>query len=263
MHLNDKVALVFGGTAGIGLAAARAFAAEGARVVIVGRDRARGEAALAELGAGGAECAFEPGDVASAEDVERAVARTVERFGRLDCALNNAATREGFMKRVADFDDGDWDRAMAANLRGVWLCMRAEIRQMQRQEPRGGALVCTSSVNGLGAAPMGGLYSAAKAGVLALVKAAAMDYATDGIRVNALVAGAFDTDMLNDVMDQIAKTGPTIDQVRASYTSRIPLGRIGSPDEAAAAAVWLCSPAASYVTGHSMIVDGGATCFAR
>jgi NAD(P)-dependent dehydrogenase (short-subunit alcohol dehydrogenase family) len=139
--------------------------------------------------------------------------------------------------------------------RGVWLAMTHEIRQMLAQDPAGGAIVNTSSVNGLGAARHGALYSASNAGVIALSKAAAMDYAQAGIRVNSLVPGAFDTPMLNRVFD---RTGDH-DGARSQYESMIPLRRLGTPEEAAEAVLWLCSDSASYVTGHSMIVDGGLT----
>jgi NAD(P)-dependent dehydrogenase (short-subunit alcohol dehydrogenase family) len=150
------------------------------------------------------------------------------------------------------------------NLKSVWLSMRFEIGQMLSQSSPGGVIVNTSSVNGLGGAPGGALYSAAKAGVLALTKSAAQEYATRGIRVNALVAGAFRTPMLEHVFEVVGSgtpEGPAA--VEAPYTGLIPMRRIGRPEEAAEAAVWLCSDAASYVTGHSMIVDGGMTAATR
>jgi NAD(P)-dependent dehydrogenase (short-subunit alcohol dehydrogenase family) len=146
------------------------------------------------------------------------------------------------------------------NLKSVWLCMKREIRQMLAQSPAGGAIVNTSSVNGLGGAPGGALYSAAKAGVLALTKSAAREYATQGIRVNALVAGAFRTPMLERVFE-VAGGGTSEGRaaVEAQYAGLAAMHRIGMPAEAAEAALWLCSDAASFVTGHSMIVDGGMT----
>ncbi|MCA1837641.1 MAG: SDR family oxidoreductase, partial [Actinobacteria bacterium] len=177
---------------------------------------------------------------------------------------NNAATTDGALSLTADFTEEQFDRAVAMNLKSVWLCIRSEVRQMLFQSPPGGAIVNTSSVNGLGGAPGGSLYSAAKAGVLALTKAAAQEYATQGIRVNALVAGAFRTPMLEYVFETIA--GSIADgsaAAEAKYTGLIPMRRIGRPEEAAEAAVWLCSDAASYVTGLSMIVDGGMTSATR
>ena len=184
----------------------------------------------------------------------------MDRYGRLDHAFNNAAVAKGAFALTADFDEDEFDEVMRTNLKGVWLCMKHEIRQMLAQDPPGGALVNTSSVNGLGGSPQGALYSASKAGVLALTKSAAQEYAQQGIRVNALVPGAIRTPMLEGVFARAAGDDPekTL-AVEAQYTRMVPLGRIGNPDEAAEAAVWLCSDAASYVTGHSMIVDGGWT----
>ena len=263
-RFDKKVVLITGGSSGIGRAAAELFAQAGARVVISARRADVGEEVASEICAGGGQCTFVRVDVSSPEDVDAMVAAVVQKHGRLDCAFNNAATASGIHKRLAEFDDREWEQCMASNLRGVWLCLRAEIRQMLAQSPGGGAIVNTSSVNGLGAAPRGGLYSAAKAGVLALSKSAALDYANDGIRVNALVAGAFDTPMLGGAMATAAdQSGQSVAAIRAHYESRVPMSRIGDPAEAARAALWLCSDEASYVTGHSMIVDGGMTCFDR
>jgi NAD(P)-dependent dehydrogenase (short-subunit alcohol dehydrogenase family) len=262
--LRGKVVLVTGGSSGIGAAAARAFARAGALVVLAARGTERGEAVARELRAEGAEARFVPADVAHPADVERMVTETVAAYGRLDAAFNNAATTDGVFRNIADFSPEEFDRAIAANLRGVWLCMKHEIRQMLAQSPAGGAIVNTSSVNGLGGAPGGGLYSAAKAGVLALTKSAAQEYAPQGIRVNALVAGGFLTPMLEGVFAHYGGGAPEgAAAVRASYEGLVPMGRIGHPDEAAAAAVWLCSDASSYVTGHSLIVDGGMTAATR
>ncbi len=262
--LRDRVVLVTGGSSGIGAAAAHAFALAGAHVVIAARNRDRGEAVAREIRAGGGDARFVSADVAHAGDVERMVAEAVGAHGRLDAAFNNAATTDGVFQLTAEFSEDDFDRAMAANLRGVWLCMKHEIRQMLAQSPAGGAIVNTSSVNGLGGAPGGALYSAAKAGVLALTKSAAQEYATQGIRVNALVAGAFLTPMLQSVFRRYGDgTADGSSGVQTQYEGLIPMRRIGRPEEAAAAAVWLCSDASSYVTGHSMIVDGGMSAATR
>jgi NAD(P)-dependent dehydrogenase (short-subunit alcohol dehydrogenase family) len=203
-------------------------------------------------------------DVSLSEDVERLMSSTVEAFGRLDAAFNNAATADGTFALTADFTEEQFDRAVTINLKSVWLCMRSEVRQMLSQSPPGGAIVNTSSVNGLGGAPGGGLYSAAKAGVLALTKSAAQEYALSGVRVNALVAGAFRTPMLDHVFEVVGSGMPEgSPAVEAKYTGLIPMRRIGRPEEAAEVAVWLCSDSASYVTGHSMIVDGGMTAATR
>jgi NAD(P)-dependent dehydrogenase (short-subunit alcohol dehydrogenase family) len=262
--LEGKVVLVTGGSSGIGRAAAAAFARAGARVIIAARGAERGEQVARELQAGGADARFVQADVSVATEVERLVASTVRAHGRLDAAFNNAATTDGALALTADFTEEEFDRALALNLKSVWLCLREEIRQMLAQSPSGGAIVNTSSVNGLGGAPGASLYSAAKAGVLAVTKSAAQEYATRGIRVNALVAGAFRTPMLEHVFRVIggeAPEGPAA--VEAQYTGLIPMRRIGRPEEAAEVAVWLCSDSASYVNGQSMIVDGGMTAATR
>jgi NAD(P)-dependent dehydrogenase (short-subunit alcohol dehydrogenase family) len=262
--VHSKVVLITGGTSGIGRAAASAFARAGARIVLAARRIGLGEQAVQELREEGADVRFVQADVSLAADVDRLVASVVGVYGRLDAAFNNAATTDGALALTADFTEEQFDRAVAMNLKSVWLCMRSEVRQMLSQSPAGGAIVNTSSVNGLGGAPGGALYSAAKAGVLALTKSAAQEYATQGIRVNALVAGAFRTPMLEHVFETIGGETPEGSAAaEAQYAGLIPMRRIGRPQEAAEAAVWLCSDAASYVTGHSMIVDGGMTSATR
>lgn len=260
---KDKVVLVTGGSSGIGRAAALAFAQKGARVVVAARDASRLEEVVRGIRTAGGDALFVRSDVSKAADVEALVERTVDAYGRLDCAFNNAAT-EGAPHATADVDEEEFDRVVGVNLKGVWLCMKHELRQMLAQEPPGGVIVNTSSVNGLGGVPMGAIYSATKAGVLALTKSAAQEYARHGIRVNALVAGAFDTPMLERVWEHYAEMmGVTPEDIEARCLSLIPMRRIGRPEEAAKVAVWLCSDAASYVTGHSIIADGGMTSPAR
>ena len=252
-----KVVLVTGGSSGIGRATALAFARQGASVVIASRGVERGRAVLQELQDLGVDAAFIPTDVSSGTEVQAMVRQVVERFGRLDCAFNNAATVSvGVFKAAADFSEEEFDRHIALNLKSVWLCMRHEIPQMLRQEG-GGAIVNTSSINGLGGVPQNAFYAAAKAGVLALSKSAAQEYASRGIRINALVAGGFRTPMLEGVLEQVSPGNPSA--AEAGFAQMVPLGRIGRPEEAADAVLWLCSDAASYVTGHSLIVDGGVT----
>jgi NAD(P)-dependent dehydrogenase (short-subunit alcohol dehydrogenase family) len=261
--LEGRVAVITGGSAGIGRAAVELFAEADARVVFAARNADRGQAVADDLRGRGYEVVFVQADVSQATDVERLVATVVERFGRIDCAFNNAAVL-GSVRRMADYSEADFDAEIGVNLKSVWLCMKYEIEQMRRQQPAGGTIVNTSSLNGLGGARGAALYSAAKAGILALTKSAAQEYASDGIRVNALVAGGFDTEMLHNAVKQIFGDDPErIAQGFKSLTARIPLGRIGNPREAAQAALWLLSDAASYVTGESMIVDGGTTCWAR
>jgi NAD(P)-dependent dehydrogenase (short-subunit alcohol dehydrogenase family) len=264
MDLQGKVALVTGGSSGIGRATALAFARRGAAVAIAARGAERGEAVAQAIEVAGAPALFVATDVSSAAQVEALVARTVERFGRLDFAVNNAATIEEEFKRTAELTEEQFDRSIGFNLKSVWLSMRAEIRQMLAQQPHGGAIVNTSSVNGLGGVAMASFYAAAKAGILALTKSAAIEYTAAGIRVNALVAGAFQTPMLERAMESLTGGNPELHAAMAErWKQVVPAQRIGRPEEAAEAVVWLCSDAASYVTGHSMIVDGGMTAACR
>jgi NAD(P)-dependent dehydrogenase (short-subunit alcohol dehydrogenase family) len=254
--MQGKVALVTGGSSGIGLATAHLFARQGASVVIAARNPQRGAAALYALRAAGADAEFVQTDVSVNDEVSALMRAVIERYDRLDFAVNSAATDEVGMGLTADLSEADFDSAIALNLKSVWLCMKYEIKRMLEQR-EGGSIVNISSVNGLGGVPGAGTYAVAKAGVIALAKSAAMEYAARRIRVNALVAGAYDTPLLRRAVERYAK-GDT-----SAYTSRIPLGRIGNPEEAAEAAVWLCSEASSYVTGNAMIVDGGMTSWAR
>lgn len=261
--VTGRVVLITGGSAGIGRAAAELFARKGAHVVLAARGVDRGQEVATQLQAEGCQVRFIQADVSRSEDVERLIRATIESFGRIDCAFNNAAALAN-IRRSAEYSEAEFEKEITLNLKSVWLCMKYEIEEMRKQDPIGGAIVNTSSVNGLGGASGASLYSMAKAGVLALTKSAAQEYAKDGIRVNALVAGGFDTDMLRSAVRQIVGDDPAkIAEGLKGYADRVPLGRIGDPLEAAQAALWLCSSAASYVTGQSMIVDGGLTSWAR
>jgi NAD(P)-dependent dehydrogenase (short-subunit alcohol dehydrogenase family) len=256
MNDTPRVVLVTGGTSGIGRATALAFARDGAVVAVSGRNAERGAAVVDELRAISPACRYIQADVSSFAGVERMVAAVVEACGRLDVAVNNAATfDEGIFKETAAFTEEEFDVHLAANLKSVWACMKFELEAMASQGR--GAIVNVSSVNGLGGVPQNALYATAKAGVLALTKSAALEYAARGIRVNALVAGGFRTPMLEGVFSRIAPDDPAA--VAQSYATMTPVQRIGDPAEAAAAILWLASDAASYVVGHSLIVDGGLT----
>ncbi|HUP63928.1 MAG TPA: glucose 1-dehydrogenase [Thermoanaerobaculia bacterium] len=256
-RFTNKVALITGGSSGIGRATALAFAREGAAVMIASRGIDRGQSVLRELQELGAEAGFVSTDVSQRLQVENLIRETVKRFGRIDCAFNNAGTVSvGGFKQTADFSETEFDGHLALNLKSVWLCMKHEILQML-QQGSGGTIVNTSSINGLGGVAMNSFYATAKAGILALTKSAAQEYAPKGIRINSIVPGGFLTPMLEGVFASISPDDPSA--AEKSYAGMIPLGRVGKPDEAAAAVLWLCSEASSYVTGHSMIVDGGVT----
>ena len=244
--LQGKVALVTGAGGGIGRAAALTFAHSGAKVLVSDIDEAGGAQTVAAIAAAGGTASFVRCDVSQADQVKAMVAAAVDRFGGLDCAFNNAG-----INRMGDdeYDDAIWERNIGINLSGVMRCMREEAEVML---PRGGgAIVNTASINGLvgnGAQPA---YVAAKHGVVGLSRHGALRWAQAGIRVNAVCPGVIET----------AMTAPLVanPQIKAVIDQMTPMGRIGSAQEVAEAVVWLCSPAASFVTGHAMVVDGGAT----
>ncbi len=239
-----KVALVTGGNSGIGRATAVAFAAAGAAVVIAARRVEEGEATVAEIRAAGGQALFVRTDVAVGAEVEALVARTVAEYGRLDCAFNNAGISGGGL--LHEVTEADWDRMIAVNLKGVWLCLKYEIIQMLKQG--GGAIVNDSSVAGLIGYGRSTHYAASKHGVIGLTKSAALQYAKRGIRINAVCPGMIKTPMIDRA---IANPG-----VEAWFLTRLPLGRAGQPEEVARAVTWLCSDEASFVSGVAFPVDG-------
>jgi len=251
-ELDGKVAVVTGGGSGIGRATALAFARAGARVAIAGRRVEPGEDVAREIKGIGGEALFVAMDVSRAREVAALVDATVRAFGRLDYACNSAGV-EGTSASVVEQTEEDFDTTIGVNLKGVWLCMKYQIPAML--EHGGGAIVTISSINAVKAVPTAPFYSASKAGVIALTKAAALGYAAAGVRVNAIDAGAFQTPMLQGVLDRVSGGQP--DDAAAELAAMIPLGRIGRPEEIANAVVWLCSDAASYITGHALAVDGG------
>jgi NAD(P)-dependent dehydrogenase (short-subunit alcohol dehydrogenase family) len=244
---QDKVVLVTGGAYGIGRAAAIGFAARGAKVVVADIDASRGAETLQRIKGSGGVAIFVKTDVSSEEDVRILVDRVVETFGRLDCAFNNAGIHKQFVSTV-DFTEGEWEEMIHVNLKSVWLCMKYEIPQMLKQGK--GAIVNTSSVAGLVGAPSNPAYPASKHGVVGITKSTALEFARKGIRVNCVCPGPTRTGM----NEELTATNPEI--VKA-MDQKVPMGRIGEPEEVAAAAIFLCSDEASYITGHALPVDGG------
>ncbi len=246
-RLDNKIALVTGAGSGIGRATALVFAREGARVVVSDIVVEGGQETVQQIEAAGGEAIFVKADVSQAADVETLVAKTVETYGRLDCAFNNAGI-EGSVKPTIDCTEEEFDRTIAVNLTGVWLCMKYEIQQMLSQG--GGTIVNTASAAGLVGFPGLPDYVASKHGVVGLTKTAALEYAKSGIRVNAVCPGVIQTPMV----ERGAQLSPGFDELAVSME---PVGRFGQPAEIGEAVVWLCSDAASFVTGIPMQVDGG------
>ena len=245
--LDGKVALITGGSTGIGRATAQIFAREGAKVGVADVNAEGAEETVRLIQAAGGAALFIRADVSRAADTEAMVRTVVETYGRLDCAFNNAGI-EGEMQSTQDYSEAVWERVMGINLKGVWLSMKAEIQHMLGHG--GGAIVNTASAAGLVAVPSLSAYVAAKHGVVGLTKTAALEYAKAGIRVNAVCPGGVDTPMVQRVF------GSNRELAEAAIASE-PVGRLAQPSEIGEAVAWLCSDAASFVTGHPMAVDGG------
>jgi NAD(P)-dependent dehydrogenase (short-subunit alcohol dehydrogenase family) len=274
--LCGKVALITGAASGIGRASALVFAREGARLVLADVNEKDGEDISGSVKEGGGESIFVKCDVSSAADVEALISKAVDVFGRLDCAFNNAGI-SGEQAPTAQCSDENWDLVISINLKGVWLCMKHEINHMLKQGK--GAIVNTSSVGGL--IGLRGLpaYTASKGGIVQLTRTAAVEYGRVGIRVNAVCPGWIDTPMLYvggelnqdelvasappefvALLSAIVGNNPTREQlvnVTAGLTT--PMGRLGNAQEVSETAAWLCSDAASYVTGQCLAIDGGLT----
>lgn len=246
--LQGKVALVTGGSSGIGRAAALAFARAGTRVVLGNRRLAEGEKTVKLVKDGGGDATLVKTDVTKAAEVEALINQAVETYGRIDCAFNNAGTT-GVMARTAECREENWDYIINVNLKGVWLCMKYEILQMLKQG--GGAIVNNASVAGMVGLRGGPAYSASKGGVIQLTRTAALEYAKKGIRVNAVCPGY----VLTPMTEEHLKTNPDFEAQIKKYQ---PVGRLGTTEEVAEAVVWLCSDAASFITGHPLVIDGGS-----
>jgi len=242
-----KTVLVTGGNSGIGKAAALLFAKQGAQVAVAARRETEVHAVVEEIKAAGGIAISVPTDISDAAQVSSMVATVTSEFGRLDAAFNNAGIM-GRWDAIDSLTEADFDQAVAVNLRGTWLCLRAEITQMKRQG--GGTIVNTSSWLGQGALRGSGLYSMTKAGLDSLVRALTFECADAGIRINNVAPGVVDTPMTS---------GNTNDALLAQLLAQTPLKRLSTPEEIAEAAAWLCSLNSSYVTGQTLLVDGGYT----
>lgn len=242
-ELTGRVALVTGAASGIGRATAELFVEQGMRVVISDVDAQAGAAVAQGLGT-----PFVAADVAAEDGVHAVVGAALDTFGRLDVAANCAGVGGGHAS-THEYPVGDWDRIVAVNLRGTWLAMRAELEAMLAGG-EGGAIVNVSSTLGLRGSPFGSPYSASKHGVLGLTRTAAIEYAPQGVRVNAVCPGAIDTPMMDETFERFPG-------FREMLTGFVPMGRMGGPAEVAAAIAWLACDAASFVTGEALTVEGG------
>jgi NAD(P)-dependent dehydrogenase (short-subunit alcohol dehydrogenase family) len=247
-RVSGKVALITGGCSGIGRATAIVFGREGAKVAIADYNREGGEQTVRMIETAGGEASFIEANVAIPKQAEAMVAKTIETYGRLDCAFNNAGIEGEMGGNIADCSEENWGRIIAINLTGVFLCMKYEIPQMLKQG--GGSIVNTASAAGLIGLPGGTAYVASKHGVAGLTKSAALEYAKSGIRINAVCPGFIRTAMTERVMD-----GGSISE--EAMIAAEPIGRIGKPEEIANVVLFLCSDDASFVTGLPMPVDGG------
>jgi NAD(P)-dependent dehydrogenase (short-subunit alcohol dehydrogenase family) len=239
------VALITGGSSGIGRGTALVFAREGAKMAIADIQVEQGYETVRLVKEAGGEAIFVKCDVSASSEVKAAVEKVVATYGRLDCGFNNAGIESGLVAKTADMSEEDFDRVIAVNLKGVWLCMKYEIAQMLKQG--GGAIVNTASTNGFAGLQGMSSYCASKGGVIMLTRTAALEYARSGIRINAVAPGGIDTPLFRRLANQ-----PMMRDTRGNA-----MKRWGKPEEAGEAVVWLCSDAASFVTGHTMAVDAG------
>ena len=249
ISFKEKVALVTGAASGLGLATAKAFAESGASVVLADWNEDEVQAAAKSFADKGQKTLAIRCDVSDDAQVEAMVKETVAVFGQLDAAYNNAGI-QNVLVETADYPRDDYDRVMAVNLRGVWSCMKFELQQMRKQGS--GAIVNCSSLGGRIGGAQRATYHAAKHGVIGLTKSAALEYATRGIRVNDVCPGMIRTPMFDKMVEE--GQGEELDKMLKTL---VPMGRMGKPEEIADAVLWLCSSAASYITGQSISVDGG------
>ncbi len=245
--MKGKVAVVTGGSSGIGRASSLEFAREGARVAVADISVVEGEKTVDMIKSCGGDAFFSCVDVSQKAEVKKFISHAVDQYGSIDFAHNNVGLT-GKRESTVDCTEENWDYVINVSLKSVWLCMKYEIPFMLKMG--GGAIVNTSSTAGLLGFRKGSAYAASKHGVIGLTKSAALEYARDGIRVNAICPGLIDTPAIQQAIGGDPKT-------EARFVSMSPAGRMGTPEEIAKAVVWLCSDGASYVNGHAMVIDGG------
>jgi NAD(P)-dependent dehydrogenase (short-subunit alcohol dehydrogenase family) len=250
MQMQNKVALITGGSSGIGRAAALLFAKQGAKIIVAARRTAQGKDLVEQIQQFGGEASFIQTDVSKSSEIEALIQHSVDRYGRLDYAFNNAGT-EGVFAPITELTEADWEHTITTNLKAVWVCLKYEIAQMLKQKS-GGAIVNTSSWLAKGGLAGSTIYSASKAGLDGMIRPAALEYAGQGIRINNINPGIIDTEMFRRFFNPE-------DEVAKPFLNHIPSQQFGTPEEVAEVAVWLCSDAASYVTGQTISVDAGYT----
>lgn len=256
-NFHNKVVLITGAGGGIGRAGALAFARAGARVMATDIDDAAAQATAAAIREAGGDARAQAVDVTRSDQVAAMVAATVDAFGGLDCAFNNAGVEEENDK-IADVDEALFDRIMAINVKGVWLCMKHQVAVMAARG--GGSIVNTASVAGLIGAPKRAAYAASKHAVVGMTKSVAAEYARRNIRVNTVCPGIIRTTMMERAIELVAQAGGASEEKQRQFHAAMhPLGRVGEADEVANAVLWLASDASSFVTGHQLAVDGGLT----
>jgi NAD(P)-dependent dehydrogenase (short-subunit alcohol dehydrogenase family) len=248
MRFHNRVALVTGGSSGMGRAAAIAFAREGAKVVVTARRDVQGEETVRQIQSMNGEATFIQTDVANSDEIAMLVQKTIATYGKLDYAFNNAGV-EGKFAPIVELTETDWEETISINLKAVWLCMKYEIEQMLKQGS-GGAIVNNSSWLAKGGLAGSTIYSASKGGLDGLVRPAALEYASHNIRINNINPGIIDTEMFRRFVHPD-------DAAAKPFIHHIPAHRLGTSEEVAQTVVWLCSDAASYITGQTISVDGG------
>lgn len=252
IDLSGKKVLITGGTSGIGKATARIFLKHRAEVIITSRSEQKGDGAISDLSKMPGKVSYIQADISQ----PGAISHLFSQIDDLDIAVNNAGMTGGVGKTIVEVTEEEYDLTMNTNLKGLWICMKNELLLMERKAS--GSIVNVSSINGLGGVPNGSIYAATKAGVLALTKSAALEYARLGIKINAVVPGAINTAMLAEAISK--QSGPETEEskkLKKTYTSHIPKARLGNVEEVAEAILWLGTSAPEYMVGHSLVVDGG------
>ena len=248
IDFSGKVALVTGGSSGIGRASAIDFASKGADVVVAARREKEGEETVELVKRHGVKSFFVRTDVSKSDEVESLIQQVISEFGKLDFAFNNAGIEGSAFVPTAEYDETVWDKVISINLKGVWLCMKYQIPELIKTK---GAIVNMSSVAGLQGGRIGIAYYASKHGVVGMTRAAAMEYAKDSVRINAVAPAVISTDMADRAFFSVDED--FAEKIIKSH----PLGRVGTPEEVSSAVSWLCSDEAGFITGHTLPIDGG------